>query len=200
MRVLGGILQAIFFLLLIFASLLAAGIIANRLPLNDPPGLFPRISTYLGSNVAETKEDSPFPELRPRRYEAPPELLFDVVRRAVESLRWEMVAQDAEKKETQAVATTKIWQFKNDVTIQIQPAQPSGSLLWMRSASRMGIGDLGANTRHIMNLVQAVDATVPRQALVPQQNQSPAPPGQGEPPQGQPAPQEEQAIPAQRTE
>ena len=62
--------------------------------------------------------------------------------------------------------TTKLWKFKDDVTIQIQPAQPSGSLLVVRSASRVGKGDLGANTRHIMNLVEIVDGTVPKQALV----------------------------------
>jgi hypothetical protein len=35
----------------------------------------------------------------------------------------------------------------------------------------VGKGDLGANTRHILDLIQAVDAIVPVQALVPQQNE-----------------------------
>src|SRR5919109_2564041 len=126
MRFLGGVLQVLFFLLLVGFSLIAAGIIANRLPLTDPPGLRARLWTYLNTHVAETREDSPFPELHPRRYEAPPGLLFDVARRAVQSLRWEITVLDAEKKEIQAVVTTKVWHFKDDVTIQIQPAQPSG--------------------------------------------------------------------------
>lgn len=172
MRVLGGVLQIVFFLVLVGLSLLAAGVIANRLPLTEPPGLFTRLSTYLNTNVAETKEDSPFPELRLRRYEAPPELLFDVARRAVQNLRWEIAAQDAEKKEIQTVVTSKVWHFKDDLTIQVQPAQPNGSLLWVRSVSRVGKGDLGANTRHVMDLVQAVDAIAPKQALVPQQSQT----------------------------
>lgn len=167
MRVVGTVLQIFFFLALIFASLLAAGIIANGLPLTDPPGLGTRLSTYLNTNVAETKEDSSFPELRLRRYEAPPALLFDVARRAVQSLHWDIPATDDAKKEIQAVVTTKLWGFKDDVTIQIQPATPSGSWLWVRSASRVGKGDLGANTRHVMDLVRLVDETVPKQALVP---------------------------------
>lgn len=170
MRVLGGVLQIIFFLVLLFISLLAAGLIANRLPWTEPPGLLTRLLTYLNTNVAETQPDSPFAELRPHRYEAPPELLFDVVRRAAQSLQWEITALDAEKKEIQAVVTTKVWGFKDDVTIQIQPAQPSGSLLLVRSVSRVGKGDLGANTRHILDLLQAVNAIVPVQALVPQKN------------------------------
>ena len=67
-----------------------------------------------------------------------------------------------------AVVTTKLWKYKDDVVIQIQPAQPSGSWLWVRSSSRVGKGDLGANTRHIMDLVRYVDETVPKQALVAQ--------------------------------
>jgi len=170
MRVLSGVLQVVFFLVLLGISLIVAGIIANRLPLTDPPGLLARLSTYLNTNVAETKEDSPFPELRLRRYEAPPELLFDVTRRAAQSLGWEIITLDAEKKEIQAVVTTKVWGFKDDVTVQIQPAQPSGALLWIRSASRVGKGDLGANSRHVMDLVEAVNAIVPVEALAPRNN------------------------------
>ena len=172
MRVLSGLLQVLFFLLLLGIALIAAGIISNRLPLTEPPGFMTRLSTYLNTNVAETREDSPFAELRPRRYEAPPELLFDSVRRAAQSLRWEITVLDAEKKEIQAVVTTKVWSFKDDVTMQVQPGQPSGAVLWVRSASRVGKGDLGANTRHVMDLVEAVNAIVPVQALIPQQGEA----------------------------
>jgi uncharacterized protein (DUF1499 family) len=149
-------------------ALLAAGIIANRLPLTDPPGFLTRLSTYLNTNVAETKEDSPFPELRPRRYNAPPSLILDVARRAAQSLRWEVTTVDNTNREVQAVVTTKVWGFKDDITIRVEPAQPGGSLLLVRSASRVGKGDLGANTRHVMDLVETVDATVPREALATQ--------------------------------
>jgi uncharacterized protein (DUF1499 family) len=166
MRFLGGLIQLGVFAVLIFASLLIAGIIANRLPLTDPPGLGARVSTYLTTNVAETSDDSSFDELRQRRYEAPPELLFDVARRAVQNLKWEIVSLDASKKEIQAIVTTKVWRFKDDVTIHIRPGQPSGNVLWMRSASRVGKGDLGANTRHVIDLVDAVNGIVPAQAII----------------------------------
>jgi uncharacterized protein (DUF1499 family) len=170
MRIIGGLVQILIFLLLIGGSLLAAGIISNRLPLTDPPGLVRRLAAYLGTNVAETSEDSPFAELQPRRYEAPEGLLFDIARRAVQSLKWEITSLDAEKKEIQAVVTTKMWKFKDDVTVQVRPAQPSGSVLWIRSASRVGKGDLGANTRHVMDLIDAVNNIAPVQTLAPQQS------------------------------
>ena len=165
MRIVGGLLQVLFFLVLFGAALLTAGIMGNRLPLSEPPGWGTRLSTYLSTNIAETTQDSLFPELRLRRYDAPPALIFDIARKAVERLGWQ-AAFDPDKKEIKAVVTSKLWKFKDDVTIQIQPAQPSGSWLFVRSASRVGKGDLGANTRHVMDLVKLVDDTVPKQALV----------------------------------
>jgi uncharacterized protein (DUF1499 family) len=106
--------------------------------------------------------------LKLRRYEAPSSLLFDVARRAVQGMKWEVTTMEDTKNEIHAVVTTKLWKYKDDVVIQIQPAQPSGSWLWVRSSSRVGKGDLGANTRHIMDLVRYVDETVPKQALVAQ--------------------------------
>ena len=164
---LGVVLQIVFFLALIFVSLLVGGIISNRLPLTDPPGLGKRLSTYLSTHVAETSADSEFPELQLRHYHTPPELLFDIARRAVNSLRWESAVLDPEKKEIQAVVTTKIWRFKDDVTIQIQPASQGGSFLYVRSVSRVGRGDLGANTRHVMDLHIAVESILPPGALTP---------------------------------
>lgn len=180
MRIVSGLVQVVFFLLLIGVSLLAAGLIANRLPMTDPPGFFTRLSTYLTTNVAETSETSPFPELKTRRYEAPPELLFDVARRAAQRLRWNITSLDADKKEIQVVAKTKVWGFEDDVTIQTPPAEPSGSWLRVRSASRVGRGDLGANTRNIMNLVQAVNALVPPQSRIQPQEQEKQENGQSE--------------------
>lgn len=171
MRFLWGLIQFGVFALLIFVSLLSAGIIANRLPLTDPPGLGARLWVYLNTNVAEMNAEATFSELRPQRYEAPPELLFDIARRAVLSLKWEITHLDVEKKEIQAVVTTKVWRFKDDVTIHVRPGQPSGSTVWMRSASRVGKGDLGANTRHVLDFIETVNAIAPAQALLSPNNE-----------------------------
>jgi len=166
MRMLGIVLQVVFFLGLIFVSLIAGGIISNRLPLNDPPGLGKRLLTYLNTNVAETTKNSEFPELRLPRYQTPPGLLLDIARRAVKNLHWETTVLDADKREIQAIVTTKIWRFKDDVTIQIRPTPQGGSFLYVRSVSRVGKGDLGTNTRHVMDLRAAVESILPPGAMV----------------------------------
>lgn len=156
-----GVLQFIFFAAFIGAGLAAAAIISNDLPMSDEPGMGTRISAYLNTNIAETTQDSAFPELRMKRYNAPPSLLIDIARRAAEALGWEVGELDAENHTLTAVVTTKLIQFKDDVLIRADPAQPSGTALYIRSSSRVGKGDLGANTRHVMDLIEAVYQLAP---------------------------------------
>ena len=47
MRMVGGLLQVLFFLVLFGAALLAAGIMGNRLPLSEPPGWGTRLCDVL---------------------------------------------------------------------------------------------------------------------------------------------------------
>ena len=166
MRFMSGLLQVVFFLAVVWASLLAAGLISNDLPWSDPPGVGTRLLTYLTTNIAETTPDSAFPELRPRRYAAPAALMFDVARRAADALQWESSTVDPEARKIEAVVTTKIIKFKDDVTIWVEADGEERSTLFARSASRVGWGDLGANTRHLMNLFETVDIIAPVTALV----------------------------------
>ena len=166
MRFMSGLLQVIFFLAVVWASLLAAGLIANDLPWSDSPGMGTRLLTYLTTTIAETTPDTAFPELRPRTYAAPAALMFDVARRAADALHWESSTVDPEARKIEAVVTTKIIRFKDDVTIWVEADGEERSTLFARSASRVGWGDLGANTRHLMNLFETVDIIAPVTAIV----------------------------------
>ena len=166
MRLMSGLLQVVFFLAVVWASLLAAGLISNDLPWSDPPGMGTRLMTYLSTNVVETTADSAFPELRPRTYAAPAALMFDVARRAAEALHWELNTVEPEERKIEAVVTTKIIKFKDDVSIWVEADGEARSTLFARSASRVGKGDLGANTRHLMNLFETVDILAPVTAIV----------------------------------
>ena len=166
MRFMSGLLQVVFFLAVVWVSLLAAGLISNDLPWSDPPGVGTRLMTYLTTNVAETTPDAAFPELRPRIYAAPAALMFDVARRAADALHWESSTVDPEARKIEAVVTTKIIKFKDDVTLWVEADGEERSTLFARSASRVGWGDLGANTRHLMNLFETVDIIAPVTAIV----------------------------------
>ena len=58
------------------------------------------------------------------------------------------------------VATSRIFRFKDDVVVRLSPA-PEGTRVDVRSRSRMGKGDLGANAKRIDQLLKAARALLP---------------------------------------
>ena len=48
----------------------------------------------------------------------------------------------------EVVATTRLMHFKDDVAVEVRP-EGTGSSVHMRSKSRVGKGDLGANAKRI---------------------------------------------------
>jgi len=140
----------------IAVALLAGGLLLNRLPWTEPPGVTARVRVYLTTNVAQTSETALFPELRPRKYPLPPEQMLTLVRDAARALGWEIVAENAGRGMLGAVVTTPFMRFKDDVTVTVKPAD-SGSVVHVRSQSRVGKGDLGTNTRHVIDFYGALD-------------------------------------------
>ena len=66
---------------------------------------------------------------------------------------WKLVAAEADSGRIEATATTFWFGFKDDVVVRIRPAD-GGSLLDVRSVSRVGRGHVGANARRIRAYVQ----------------------------------------------
>ena len=146
-------------LIVVFATFLAGGIVGNRLPLAAPPGPAARISTYLNTHVAETTPDSRFPELRTRNFSLPADVLYAKVKAAIgEMPGWEIVESSDDKRALHAVVTTKLFRFKDDVAVAVVPEPGGRPALTVRSVSRVGKGDLGANTRHVLDLYDALAA------------------------------------------
>lgn len=143
-------------LLLAAVALLAGTLIANRLPWSDNPGTWRRLMTYLSSNVAETSEAHVFPELRSRRYQKPPAIVFQAVGSAAQTLGWDIASRNLEGGEIALVITSKVWRFKDDVRVRIEP-HDAGSVVHIRSGSRIGRADLGANTRHVLDLYEQLE-------------------------------------------
>ncbi len=142
-------------LLLAPISLLAGALWRNRVPLTQPPGLVTRLKTYFGHNVATLQPGSRFPELRPAVYPFKPALLCSEIPQALAALGWDW--QDSGDCHYRATVTTALLGFTDDVSITVEAVGEASSLLKVRSASRFGKGDLGANTRHILDFVAAID-------------------------------------------
>lgn len=158
------LLAGLALLLVVPLLTLVTGLAGNRPPLAGTPGLGQRLKTYLTTNVAQTSPSSSFPELRPPVYPVPKQRLFEATAAACRRLGWTTVASHREKGTLDAVVTTPLWRFKDDLHIIIRPAGEAASTLSVRSASRVGKGDLGANTRHVLDLLTAVNAELKGEA------------------------------------
>jgi uncharacterized protein (DUF1499 family) len=70
---------------------------------------------------------------------------------------WEIVDDNSRPGYIEAVATTYWFGFRDDIVIRIE-ATDSGSVVDIRSASRVGRGDMGTNARRISAFLTAFNA------------------------------------------
>ncbi len=141
-------------------SLVVGALAMNRLPLFDPPGLIPRLRHYLTTNLARTDENGAFPELLPRRFPLSPERARDTISGVARELGWEIAHHSGNAREIDAVATTRLWRFKDDIKISFQGVDDSTVVVNVSSRSRVGKGDLGTNSRRIMEFYAALSDAV----------------------------------------
>ena len=74
---------------------------------------------------------------------------------AAQALGWEVVAADQGAGRIEAVATTFWLGFKDDIAVRIVPTS-TGSRVDVRSRSRVGRSDLGANASRIRTFFAAL--------------------------------------------
>lgn len=123
---------------------------------DDPPSfrraaLLPenrgRDMTYPNSNIS--RQRAAYPDLAPLVRPEPPESAYEAALAAARRMpRWNVIAADAAARVIEAVATTGLMRYKDDVVIEVRP-KGSGSAVHARSKSRVGAGDLGANAKRI---------------------------------------------------
>ena len=66
---------------------------------------------------------------------------------------WQIVDANAREGRIEATATTFWFGFKDDVVVRIVPA-PGGSRVDVRSVSRVGVSDVGANAKRVRDFLQ----------------------------------------------
>ena len=74
-----------------------------------------------------------------------------------EARGWEIVTTDPGNGILEAVDTSRFFRFKDNIVLRVQPA-PSGqgSIVDMRSTSRVGVSDIGVNARRIREFLAAL--------------------------------------------
>ena len=107
----------------------------------------PNGSAYGGSPIA-AQQQSAYPDIKPLEVATAP---AEEMQRAIDAARamgWEVVASDAASGRIEATARTRWFGFRDDIVVRIRPAG-TGSRVDVRSASRVGRSDVGANAARI---------------------------------------------------
>lgn len=102
----------------------------------------------LNMNDVTTGATPEYPDLQPQRFAAPVAQVFDAASAVAHAQGWEVTQEDRATGVVQAVATTPLMHFKDDVTITVTPDGDATKVV-VRSHSRVGKGDLGANAKRI---------------------------------------------------
>lgn len=116
-------------------------------------------------NDVETGRTPEYPDLRVQRFTAPEQRVTRAARAAVTALPgWELIGSGRGPggAELQAVASTRVLRFKDDVTVRIRKKDDLTEVS-VRSRSRVGKADFGQNARNI----RAFQAELERQMLQP---------------------------------
>jgi uncharacterized protein (DUF1499 family) len=97
------------------------------------------------------------PDVAPLVVPLPPDRALELAEQvARDQSRWEDVMADPASGVVWAVAVSGIFGFRDDVVIRVRPAEGGDSRIDMRSRSRVGESDLGANAARIEQYLGAL--------------------------------------------
>jgi hypothetical protein len=123
--------------------------------LADPPAFASAslIPAYAGFDMGYPAEfvsvvQEGYPDLASLELNLTPSAAYTRSVETAKDLGWDVTHQDPAKGRFDASDTTRIFRFVDDITVRIRP-QGSGSEVDIRSRSRVGRGDLGANAQRI---------------------------------------------------
>lgn len=115
-------------------------------------------------NDVETGRTPQYPDVQPLAVRAPAEKVFGAISAVAGRMdRWTVVKVDRATHTLLAEARSKLWRFIDDVTVRVE-ADGAGSRVHMRSRSRMGKSDFGANAARIRTFLRLVARELPGEA------------------------------------
>jgi uncharacterized protein (DUF1499 family) len=139
--------------------------------LDDPPrfvAVLPRRqgapnSAEHGGPALAAQQRAGYPDLAPTRFPAPPDQVFAWAVDVARGLGWEIVSTAPAEGRLEATDRTRWFGFRDDVVVRVRP-DGTGSRVDVRSVSRVGRSDLGANARRIRGFLEALRAAGPGEA------------------------------------
>jgi uncharacterized protein (DUF1499 family) len=104
-------------------------------------------------DLAAARQKELFPDIAPIRSSASKEDAFNHSLSIAKAMNWEIVSQEVAQGIIEAVASTPVFDFQDDVVIRIQ-SNDTGSTIDIRSHSRIGRGDQGKNAERVRQFIE----------------------------------------------
>ena len=143
-------------------------------------------AAYAGLYAAE-QQKAAYPDIVPLNVDATPQATYDAAMAVIAKRRWQVINTRApaagREGYIEAVARSAIMGFRDDIAVRVRAVGP-GARVDVRSASRYGRHDFGANAARIRALLDDVDdlAGVEKpEPAVPLQKPKPPPPKPNQP-------------------
>jgi len=108
---------------------------------------------YVPATAAAQRQG--YPDIVPLRLPLAPSVVFDNAERAARTMGWQIVATAPDKLRLEATDSTLLFGFKDDIVVRITP-QNGGSVVDVRSLSRVGGSDFGTNARRVRAYLKRV--------------------------------------------
>ena len=108
----------------------------------------PNGADYGGIEIAKQQQKA-YPDIKSLVVKSSP---ADTMQKAIDAARsmgWEIVASDAPAGRIEATDTTTWFGFKDDIIVRVRPEASGGSRVDVRSVSRLGESDVGANAKRV---------------------------------------------------
>ncbi|MCA8901082.1 MAG: DUF1499 domain-containing protein [Hyphomonas sp.] len=138
---------------------------------DNAKGNWPGMEGRLVSEVQEEAEfdpektkkevNAPYPKIETLVYPSVTvDMAYNAALAAVNAQGWDVVTAEPENGKIEATATTFWFEFKDDVLVRVLPEGEHGARVDVRSVSRVGLSDLGANAKRVNELLDDIDREV----------------------------------------
>lgn len=112
-----------------------------------------------GTELVSVLQTQAYPDIRSVIMSDTPQVVFGKAKAVIRQMGWEVLSEDVETGLIEAVDTTFWYGFKDDIIIRIKPSEGGGTVVDIRSLSRVGGSDLGKNAARIRDFVSRLKAT-----------------------------------------
>ena len=107
-----------------------------------------------------TVHQDAYPDIRSVRIDQPVAVVIEKAKRLAEDRGWKVVSVDPAAGHLEATDTISLFRFKDDVVIRARSAENgTASIIDMRSVSRVGVHDIGANAKRVRRFLSDLSGT-----------------------------------------